>query len=314
MKIAGLVLGIILLAVLGSAAFIQFSGIPYYEKSTIGYQVISDTSTLERGEKLAGMLCAGCHMNRETGQLTGQQMLDAPPEFGMVYAPNITQDKTHGIGEWTNGELLYLLRTGIKRDGQYAPAYMAKLPLMADEDLNAIIAFLRSDHPLVAAAAVPDKPSEPSFLTKVLSRVVWKPYAMPTAIIPSPDTSNTVELGEYLAHNLDCYACHSADFKSINPLDPPTSIGYFGGGNKPLDLEGRVMLTSNITPDKETGIGNWTREEFIKALKYGLKEGEPALSYPMMPYTQLTDHEAGAIYDYLMTIPPIANKVERSVY
>ncbi len=314
LRILGLVLLFLVSVVIGIAAYIQFSGIPSYEKPTLEYQAVSDSVSLERGHKLASMLCAGCHMNRETGKLTGQVMRDAPPMFGEVYAPNITQDKEHGIGEWTDGELVYLLRTGIKRDGQYAPPYMAKLPLMADSDINALISFLRSDDPMIAADPTPDRPSKPSFMTKMLSRVAFLPYEMPEGPIAMPDTSNSIELGEYLAHNLDCYSCHSADFTTINPLHPTQSPGYFGGGNKPLDLEGRVMLTSNLTPDKETGIGNWTKEKFVQSVKYGLKEGEPALSYPMLPYTQLTDYEAGAIYDYLMTIPVISNKVERSVY
>jgi hypothetical protein len=121
-----------------------------------------------------------------------------------------------------------------------------------------------------------------------------------------------VELGRYLAHNLDCFSCHSADFTTNDFLEPQNSTGYFGGGNKPLNTEGVVMVTSNLTPDPETGIGNWSKADFIKALKYGIKEGEPALQYPMMPYVQLSDYEAGAIYDYLQTIPPIRNKVVRT--
>ena len=108
-------------------------------------------------------------MDRATGKLTGQRMKDAPAEFGEIHAPNITQDKTYGIGEWTDGEIVRLLRTGIKRDGQYAPPYMAKLPLMADEDIDAIISFLRSDHRMVIAESKPDTPTKPSLLTKVLS-------------------------------------------------------------------------------------------------------------------------------------------------
>ena len=81
-----------------------------------------------------------------------------------------------------------------------------------------------------------------------------------------------------------------------------------------MDEEGRVMLTQNLPSDKETGIGNWAKADFINAVKYGIKKGENALRYPMVPYTQLTDEEAGAIYEYLQTIPPIKNKVERSVY
>ena len=73
----------------------------------------------------------------------------------------------------TDSELIYLLRTGIKKDGKYAPPYMAKLPNMADEDIDAIISFLRSDDPMMKADATPDQPCEPSFLTKLLCRVAF---------------------------------------------------------------------------------------------------------------------------------------------
>ena len=97
-------------------------------------------------------------------------------------------------------------------------------------------------------------------------------------------------------------------------MQPELSEGYFAGGNKPLNRKGQVMLTPNLTPDMETGIGKWTKAKFVKALKSGIVDNGPALAYPMQPYTHLTDKEAGAIYDYLMTIPPINNKVERSIY
>ena len=95
---------------------------------------------------------------------------------------------------------------------------------------------------------------------------------------------------------------------------PEKSPGYFGGGNKPLNFEGKIVLTANLTPDPETGIGNMTEEQFIRAVKYGLKEGEASLQYPMLPYPALTDEEAAAIFAYLQTIPPIKNKVERVIY
>lgn len=293
------------------AIIVSTGGIPTYKVEEIEYSVQSSPEAIERGRKLAQMLCANCHLDPNTQKLTGKRMLDAPTEFGEIYSPNITQDKTHGIGDWSDGELVYLLRTGIKRDGKYAPPYMAKLPLMADEDMNAIIAFLRSDDRMVQAEAKPDTPTKPSFLTKFLCRIAFKPFPMPDDPIAMPDTTNTVELGRYLAHNLECFSCHSANFKTNNYLDPTLSEGYFAGGNLPLDLEGRPKPTANLTPDNETGIGSWSKEQFVRAVKSGQKEGEPALSYPMIPYTQLTDYEVGAIYDYLMTIPSIENKVER---
>lgn len=314
LKIFGILMGVLILVLLVGFLYINSSGIPSYEAEQVKYVSVSTPESVARGKKLATMLCAGCHLNHETGKLTGKHMTDAPTEFGFIYAPNITQDKTHGIGDWTDGEILYLLRTGLKRDGKYAPPYMAKLPLMADEDINAIISFLKSDDAMVAAEAVEDKPCEPSILTKLLSRVAWKPFPLPEKYIDMPDTSNQIELGRYLALNLDCFSCHSADFKTNNFLEPELSKGFFAGGNKPLNLDGNVVLTSNLTPDKETGIGNWSEEQFVRALKYGLKEGERALQYPMFPYSMLTDHEAASIYQYLQTIPAISNKVERSFY
>ncbi|MFL1011950.1 cytochrome c [Flavisericum labens] len=314
LKISGIIAAIIIGAVGVFLLYVGITDIPSYAIEKVNFQAQSSPESIERGKKLTMMLCANCHMNSETRKLTGKRMLDAPPEFGEVYSQNITQDKQYGIGNWTDGELVYLLRTGIKKNGQYSPPYMAKLPTMADEDINAIISFLKSDNHMVVANATPDIPTKPSFLTKLLCRMAFKPFEMPTEKIELPNPTNEVELGKYLAHNLDCFSCHSADFKTNNYLDPTLSKGYFAGGNKPLDEHGRVMLTQNLTSDKETGIGNWTKEDFINTVKYGIKKGENALQYPMMPYTQLTDKEAGAIFEYLQTIPPVKNKVERSIY
>lgn len=314
LKFTGITIGILVLLILIFIAYLKFSDIPYYEIKKVDYHAESSPQAIERGQKLTLMLCADCHLNVESGKLIGRKMTDAPTEFGEIYSQNITQDKNFGIGNWTDGELLTLLRTGIKKNGQYAPPYMAKLPLMSDEDINAIIVFLRSDNILVNADATPDIPSEPSVLTKFLCKVEWKPFPIPTQKIMMPDTTDTVAHGKYLAQNLDCFSCHSADFKTNNFMKPELSVGYFGGGNQPLDLEGRVMVTPNITPDNETGIGKWSKPKFVNALKNGIVEGDRALQYPMNPYSELSDAEAGAIYDYLKTIAPIKNKVVRSKY
>ncbi|WPR70595.1 cytochrome c [Flavobacterium sp. NG2] len=312
LKIIGLLIISLFTIAAAGYVYINATDVPKYETLKIDYQVKSDSLTIKRGKKLALMLCANCHMNHETGKLTGTKMLDAPTEFGEIYSQNITQDKTYGIGNWTDAEILYLLRTGVKKDGQYTPPYMAKLPHMADDDINAIISFLRSDDPLMKADPTPDTPTKPAFLTKLLCRVAWKPFPLPSEKIQLPDTTNTVALGKYLAINLDCYSCHSADFKTNNFLEPELSKGYFAGGNKPLNRDGKVMLTPNLTPDKETGIGNWSKEKFIKAVRFGIVDDKTSLAYPMTPYTLLTDKEVAAIYDYLQTIPPIKNKVQKS--
>lgn len=313
LRFAGIALiGLICIGLFGFL-FINFRGIPSYEVEKIDFQAVSTAQSVTRGKKLSLMLCAHCHTNPETGKLTGRWMKGAP-QFGKIMSANITQDKAFGIGQWSDADLLYLLRTGIKRDGQYAPPYMAKLPTMADEDLNAIISFLRSDDKLVAADPTPDPPSQPSFLTKFLCIVAFKPFPMPTAPIPLPDTTDMIAMGEYMAHNLECFSCHSADFTTNDFLHPASSKGYFGGGNEILNEAGQVVISSNLTPDPETGIGNWTESRFVRAVKYGLKDGEKGLQPPMVPFVHLTDTEVRAIYQYLQTIPPIKNKIERAVH
>lgn len=312
LKYLGIGLGVIVLLILIAGFTINLRGIPSYEVDIPEYRMQTSPDIVARGKKLTLTLCAGCHRDPETGELTGTQMKDAPAEFGTIYSQNITQDKEYGIGNWTPAEIMYLLRTGIKKDGVYSPPYMAKLPLMADDDINAIIAFLKSDDPIVAAINKADQPSEPGFLTKLLCNIAWKPFPLPEKRIEMPNSTDKIALGKYLAHNLDCYSCHSADFKSNNFLDPPQSAGYFGGGNPTLNYEGEVVPTSNLTPHA-TGIGGWTEEQFILAVKSGIMEGEPKLQYPMQPYALLSDYEVSAIFAYLKTIPPIDNEVARAV-
>jgi hypothetical protein len=74
--------------------------------------------------------------------------------------------------------------------------------------------------------------------------------------------------------------------------------------------DGEIVLTRNLTPDPETGIGNMTEEQFIKAVKYGQRDGKPALRRPMIPFTSMTDEEASAIYAYLKTIPAIHHNID----
>lgn len=309
-----ILIGIIALFLTIGASYIQIKGIPTFETPEIEFVVESTPEKIARGKKLSLLLCSNCHLNSETGKLNGKQMLDAPPEFGKVFSQNITQDKQYGIGDWTNGEIAYLLRTGINKEGRYTPPYMAKLPHMADDDIEAIISFLKSDDPLVEAAAVPDKPCEPTFLVNFLTNTVIGPLPYPDREIPMPDTTDKVSFGKYLAINLECFTCHSADFKTINFMEPEKTPGFFGGGNKPLNLDGKIMPTSNITPHAETGIGEWSKERFVKAVRFGIMEGEDALRFPMMPYTHLTEYEAESIFEYLQTVTPINNPVERAQF
>jgi mono/diheme cytochrome c family protein len=312
LKGLGALVALLLLAAGSAALYVDRSGIPRYAPARLELSVEVTPERVERGRKSAQMLCVACHLDNETGALSGHRMPDLPPQFGVAYSANITADRETGIGGWSDGELAVLLRTGVTRDGRYTPPWMVKLPLMADEDLKDVIAFLRSDDPLVRPVKRASRPSEPSFFTKMLCRVAFKPLPMPAASIPLPDAKDPVAHGRYLVQGRAlCYGCHSVDFAKVDDLVPERSAGYLGGGNAMPDLTGRVVHTSNLTPDAETGIGKWNEDEFVRALRYGVRPDRSVLVYPMLPYPELDDAEARAIFAYLRTVPTLRNAVER---
>ena len=80
-----------------------------------------------------------------------------------------------------------------------------------------------------------------------------------------------------------------------------------------FELDGTPIYTLNISQDKETGIGTWSEDDFINAVKSGIVPNkQAALRYPMQPYFNLSDEELRAVHAYMKTVPPIKNKVETS--
>jgi cytochrome c2 len=312
LRIAGLLLLVLVVAVGAFAAYVALTGIPKYPPGRIDRRVEITPEKVERGRRIASLSCFNCHQDPTAKRLTGKQIIDAPRQFGPIFSKNITKDPTHGIGTWTDGELIYLLRTGVDRHGQYLPPYMPKLPLMSDDDLESVIAFLRSDDPLVAPAAIdPPGVTQPSFLTKALSHTVFKPLPYPKARIEMPSPSDRVAYGRYLSSSIGCYGCHSADFKTMDELEPEKTKGYFGGGNALLDQRGETVPTANLTFDEATGIGRWSEEDFDCALRFGVRPDRTVILYPMVPMPEFTRGDTAALYAYLATVPKRVHSIPR---
>ena len=111
----------------------------------------------------------------------------------------------------------------------------------------------------------------------------------------SPTASDTVKHGEYLARAGDCVACHT------KPGDK-----LFAGG-RPMPTPFGTLYSPNITPDKETGIGQWSADEFYSMMHTG-RSRDGALLYPAMPfgaYTKVTRADSDAIFAYLQSVPPV---------
>jgi len=117
--------------------------------------------------------------------------------------------------------------------------------------------------------------------------------ADPTGVPAGLAKADIVRRGEYLARAADCLVCHTA----------PGGADYAGGLAFPLPFG--TLYSTNITADKDTGIGNYTDQEFLNAVQRGIR-ADGARLYPAMPYTSYTfmsDNDALAIKAYLLSLP-----------
>lgn len=308
LKIVGIGTGLIVLLLALAALYNQVADTPSYAVNAPDLQVQLNSSRIARGAKIISATCSYCHQG-ENGQLDGRLLVD-DPAFAIIYGPNITQDTAAGIGTYTDGELVHLLRTGIKKNGKLVMPMMAKMPHMADEDVYSIIAYLRSSSPKVQASAKEQPAPKLGFVGKALSRLVFRPLSLPEAPIPFPDTNDRVAYGKYLATDLmECANCHSASFETYNVVEPQKSPGYFAGGNTVAIAGKGSLLSPNITMHPEKGIGKWDEATFIKAVKYRQHPNGTELN-PIMPnYGAYSESEIAAVWAYLQTIPVSGNDV-----
>lgn len=119
----------------------------------------------------------------------------------------------------------------------------------------------------------------------------------PVAPAASPEKNSAIKRGEYLAKMGDCLACHT-NVKGGTPA--------FAGG-LPIATPFGTFYSPNITPDKKTGIGNWTEADFVRALKEG-KDPAGRNYFPVFPYVYFantSDEDARALYAYFMSIPAV---------
>jgi mono/diheme cytochrome c family protein len=112
-----------------------------------------------------------------------------------------------------------------------------------------------------------------------------------------------IEKGRYLATVADCAACHTL---------PDNGKSYAGG--RPIETPFGNIVSANITPDHETGIGAWSDQQFDDAVRRGVRPNGDRL-YPAMPYpayTKMSHDDVIAIRAYLQSVAPVRNVVNRS--
>jgi mono/diheme cytochrome c family protein len=265
----------------------------------------SDPALLARGRYLVygPSHCAYCHgaVERQAeltsgGEipLTGGMTFDLP--IGKTRVPNLTPDPETGIGRLRDGELARVLRHGVTPDGRALLPFMPFNDL-SDEDLTAIISFLRAQ----PAIRNPVPPSERNLLGRVVSALMLKPTGPSGPVVARVPAGPTVEYGRYLTHSVgSCVLCHTQrDERTAAPVGP-----LFAGGLV-LDSHptpGREFITPNLTPDPRWGwIASWPEEVFVARIHQGaVHENSPM---PWSAFKRMSDDDLRAIFRYLRTLP-----------
>jgi mono/diheme cytochrome c family protein len=125
---------------------------------------------------------------------------------------------------------------------------------------------------------------------------------------PANAQSASVKRGKYLVNLGGCHDCHTPGYF----FGKPDMTKYLGGSEVGFEIPGLgVFVGPNLTPDKETGLGNWTRAQIVTALRTGVRPDGRILA-PIMPwkaFANLTRADANAIAAYLKSLPPVKNKV-----
>ncbi|HEV8344603.1 MAG TPA: cytochrome c [Candidatus Binatia bacterium] len=252
-------------------------------------------------------LAGGCACHTAPKGMPHVGAREFPIPMAKIYSTNLTADKDTGLGSWSDQQIHDAMVKGIRPNGERlipAMPYEAYSG-MAQEDLKALIAYLRTLKPVRKENLRPQ--ARVRFFRPVVTPLWLKLFGR-FYDPPSRAPKSGVERGRYLAEHVAlCGDCHT----------PRNFIGvsqrslYMAGAKKgPFGEE-----IPNITPDKETGIGDWSRNDIAEILVTGTKpdlDNVQGLMEEVVEagYKRMKREDALAIADYLKSIPPIKNKIK----
>ena len=248
--------------------------------------------------------CISCHTRDEL--MAGGRTIDTP--FGTFYPPNTTPQREYGIGAWSEEEFVRALREGVSPQGEhYYPAFpYPSYTGMTQQDMHALYAYLMT-LPESTRAIRPHNLYWPFSIRPMMS--YWKAGRFtPGEFSIDPEKSTQWNRGAYLANALGhCGECHT-------PRD------YLGATRRDRYLAGTCAgpeekRVPNITPDRETGIGNWTYEQLMTFLRTGKRPdgvftGSIMVEVLGTSSMRLTGGDLHSLALYLQSVPPIHNDLD----
>jgi mono/diheme cytochrome c family protein len=261
--------------------------------------------------------CNGCHSGRDFSRFGGPvapghlgEGVEFPSEMGLpgrIASRNITPDLETGIGAWTDGEKIRAIREGISRDGTMLFPMMPyeRYRSMSDEDVMSLVAYLNTLPPLTHAV----ERSRVDFPVSVL----MKSAPQPTGHVAPPNRSDRLAYGGYLVNVAGCAECHT---QSENGRPKPNVA--FAGGQR-FTFPGAFVVSANITPDPQTGIGRWKEQDFLDKFQQYREYAEKGAPHagpenftikPWLEFSQLDASDIREIYTFLRNQKPVYHIVD----
>jgi mono/diheme cytochrome c family protein len=256
-----------------------------YEVPVETISIPTDAAAVQRGEHLATIyICTRCHTENLGGDLSF-----VVPGMVSIPTPNLTSGPGGVGGFYTDTDWVRAIRHGVGHDGRALFIMPSKtFHYLSDEDLGALIAYLKSLPPV--DNALPERRIEP--LGRLMMAVGMFPplpveqidHTSPPPVAPEPGV--TVAYGEYLSRT--CTECHGADLNGA-PFGPP----------------GQEVPTPNLTPGGE--LASWSEENFITTMRTGVTPYGRQIDeeMPWKYFGQMSDEELRAVWLYLKSLPSL---------
>lgn len=256
------------------------------------------SAQVERGSYLVNSIlaCGSCHTPNAKGvPIEGREFAGGiefdTPAF-KVKGSNISQDKTAGIGAWSDAEIDRAIVDGVRPDGTKLAPIMpsAFYKVLSRTDRDAIVAYMRTVPPQ------PDKTPAPDY------KAAFHDEAVPDGDKPieEAERKDPVRHGLYLATIGHCMECHT-------PHGPEgLDFARAGKGGTQFDGPWGISVSTNITSSPTKGIGAWSDAEIKRAITQGKSRDGRAMKPPMnyRRYAKITEADLDALVAWLRTVPP----------
>jgi len=295
--------GLVLLAIAGGVAFFILT-MP--RSAPLATQLPPRTANLANGETMfhAGG-CASCHatpQQRDSTRLGGGLALATP--FGTFHAPNISPDRAHGIGDWTEEVFANAMLRGIGRNDEHLyPAFpYTSYQRMVLDDVRDLFAFIKT----LPAETTPSQPHDLKFPFTIRRGLgLWKlRYLDGKTFTPDPAKDARFNRGAYLVEGPGhCAECHSGR-DAFGGIDPERR---FAGG---VDIDGKSWVP-NITPHPD-GIAKWSEKDIVNLLETGQTPDDDTVGSTMADVVKNTGKLSAearmAMATYIKALPPRPGK------